>query len=92
MDAELAAKVGALLADPEAVAKISSIASSLGADRQSAPDAAKSAQPDPRISLLIGLKAVMRDDKKQKIDMLINALTAVSAVKRFGGGKNDIQP
>lgn len=87
MDADLAAKVGALLSDPEAVAKISQIASSLG--KQNGEPAfhepAKRAQsePDPRMALLSGLKAVMRDDKKQKVDTLIKAFAVISTLDRL---------
>lgn len=90
MDAELAAKVGALLSDPEALAKISAIASSLGRnDAEPAPAiSAKPTEADPRMALLSGLKAVMRDGKKQKVDTLIKALAVIQTIDRFGGGKN----
>lgn len=93
MDAELAAKVGALLSDPEAVAKISQIASSLGkSDVGSSPaPPARPAESDPRMALLSGLKAVIRDDKKQKVDTLIKALAVIQTIDRFGGNKN-VQP
>ncbi len=87
MDADLAAKVGALLSDPEAVAKISQIASSLGKPNAEhafhEPARQTSSEPDPRMALLSGLKAVMRDDKKQKVDTLIKALAVISTLDRF---------
>lgn len=89
MDAELAAKVGALLSDPEAAARISQIASSLGSGGGEKP--VPSAEPDPRLALLKCLRSVVRSDRQQKIDTLINAFTAVSMIHGFGGNKN-VQP
>ncbi len=92
MDADLAAKVAELLSNPESVAKISQIASSFGkngADSANGePARQQPSEPDPRMALLSGLKAVMRDGKKQKVDALIRALAVVQTIDRFGGGKN----
>ncbi len=96
-------KVSALLSDPEMSAKIAAIAGSLsGGGAQSAPSppaqavqqAERVTQPkavgnavDPRIALLSSIKPLLRQEKRQKVDNLVRAMTVVSmlgGLKRGG--------
>jgi len=78
LDGDLAAKVGALLSDPTSAAKIAEIASGLtGAKPQSPAPAVKA---DPRMALLLSLKAVLKQDKQRKIDNLMGALSVLQVI------------
>ena len=106
MDSDFASKLQNVLSDPEALAKISAIASSLGgntnssSESASAPAAAPMSEPkqiepislsaksavpqiDPRIALLSSLKPLLREEKRGRVDSMLNALTVASMLKTF---------
>ncbi len=98
MDESFNEKLKAVLADPEAVAKISAIASSLGsggepppAERESTPVFApqsgslpKPASKDPRLDLLFALRPLVGEGKKKRIDDLMQIATVASLLGSFG--------
>ena len=90
MDGDLAEKLRGILSDPDAMARISSLAGGLSGTGQSAPDPpAQSGAPvfapqterDPRVALLYSLKPLLREEKREKIDSLARALAVVSMVR-----------
>ena len=97
-------KLKAVLADPEAMAKISAIASSLGSggepsppERESAPAFAPQSAPapkpsakDPRLDLLFALRPLVGEGKKKRIDDLMQIATVASLLGGFGsrGGRS----
>ena len=105
MDGDFASKLKTVLSDPEALAKISAIASNLGATPTEQPrlpeqkneisstpssDLLSSVsqnlfpiQNDPRVALLGSLKPLLREEKRGKIDALMNALAVASMMKNF---------
>lgn len=108
MDSDFASKLQNVLSDPEAMAKITAIASSLGAPQQNSepapseplvsappvsepdllsalPSAAQGLVPqsDPRLALLASLKPLLREEKRGRVDSLLNALTVASVLKAF---------
>lgn len=103
MDDTTTQKIAELLKDPEALGKIASIVSGLAGDRETPPQiTAPSVRPsapalpasNDKTALLKALKPMLRDDKQQKIDRLINALTVaavVSSLKGDKGGSYNVQ-
>lgn len=98
MDESFNEKLKAVLADPEALAKISAIASSLGsggelppAERESAPAFAtqpaslpKPSAKDPRLDLLFALRPLVGEGKRKRIDDLMQIATVASLLGSFG--------
>ncbi len=108
LDGDFAEKLKNVLSDPEALAKITAIASGLGASQPSAsqtppPQKEESASPpdqgiasaltalslpsaqsgDPRLALLVSLKPLLREDRRDRVDALAQALTLASVMKNF---------
>lgn len=104
MDESFNEKLKAVLADPEAMAKISAIASSLGSGGETSPPVQESApafatQPaslskpsakDPRLDLLFALRPLVGEGKKKRIDDLMQIATVASLLGSFGnrGGRS----
>ncbi|MBQ9793376.1 MAG: hypothetical protein IJW34_00400 [Clostridia bacterium] len=94
MDDSFNEKLKAVLADPEALAKITSIAASLGGGGEEAPSLpASTPQPafsprqtakDPRLDLLFALRPLVGEDKKKRIDDLMQIATVASLLGSFG--------
>jgi len=94
LENDFAAKLQSVLSNPEALAKISAIASSFGGTLQpeepaEAPrDIPKKELPlalptDPRLALLSSVKPLLREEKRGKVDSLLTALTVASMLKNF---------
>ena len=97
MDADFSEKLKSVLSDPEALAKITAIASGMG--REKPTDEQAQAMPnqvaplgvelpslqsgDPRLNLLISLKPLIREDRRDRVDALAQALTIASVMKSF---------
>ncbi len=97
MEDNLSEKLQALLADPAAVAKIAAIASSLGnggaeppppeppqAVPASAPPAVKASKGDPRLDLLCALRPLVAEQKRKRIDDLVQIATVASLLGNLG--------
>ncbi len=94
MDENFNEKLKAVLADPEALAKISSIVSSLGGGREESPSLPVSTpQPsppqkagvkDPRLDLLFALRPLVGEGKRKRIDDLMQIATVASLLGSFG--------
>ena len=91
MEENFSEKLQALLADPEAVAKISAIASSLGSTAPSvpqtpapAPSAVPSVGKDPRLELLSALRPLVAEQKQKRIDDLVQIAAVASLLGNFG--------
>ena len=108
LDGDISEKLKSVLADPDAMAKITAIASSLGMTQATSDQAAQTplgkADPsasgevgnalsalslpspqvaDPRLALLASLKPLLREDRRERIDALTQALTIASVMKNF---------
>lgn len=101
LDADFSEKLKNVLSDPEAMAKITAIASSLGttpqeaekteaqtAEPQSLPSAIPAItsmlpQSDPRLALLSSVKPLLKEEKRSRVDALLNALTIASVMKNL---------
>ncbi len=94
MDNDFQSKLQSVLSNPEALAKITDIASSLGGNAnpssQESVDTPTSPTPlknpfstDPRLELLNSLKPLLREDKRNRIDSITKALTVASMMKSF---------
>ena len=104
MDSDFAAKLQNVLSNPEAMAKITSIASAIGTGTQSGtegqnPQAANPSTEttprlpdptpevpvtsDPRLALLASVKPLLREDKRNRVDSLLTALTMANVLKNF---------
>ena len=102
LDGDFSEKLRQVLSDPEAMAKITAIASGLGKTNlpESAPIADTAAEPlgnadkfnfpipsaqaeDPRLALLTSLKPLLREDRRDRVDVLTQALTLASMMKNF---------
>ena len=98
MDADFASKLQNILSDPEAMSKITSIASSLGISGGKPEETAQEPiqniseasviptlpmNTDPRINLLNSLKPLIREDKRGKIEALTRAMMLASVMKNF---------
>ena len=91
MEDNLSEKLQALLSDPQAVAKITAIASSLG---QSAPEPApvpaepaprrEGSKGDPRLELLCALRPLVAEQKRKRIDDLVQIATVASLLGNLG--------
>lgn len=100
---DLSEKIRAVLSDPESAAKIAAIASSLGVSGESAspPQEEASAslpaasllqlpfnrESDKNTALLHAIKPFLREEKREKIDSLIRAMSVaglISGLKRGG--------
>ena len=93
-DENFSEKLKAVLADPEALAKISAIASSMGGreEPKSLPASAPPSVPkhkDPRLDLLFALRPLVAESKQKRIDDLMQIATVASLLGSFGnrGGK-----
>jgi hypothetical protein len=102
LDGDFSEKLKSVLSDPEAMAKITAIASGMGKEKppeeptQTAvntnafggldklnlpiPGAQSS---DPRLALLVSLKPLIREDRRDRVDALAQALTLASVMKNF---------
>ncbi|MBR5264378.1 MAG: hypothetical protein IKV50_06765 [Clostridia bacterium] len=94
MDENFSEKLKAVLADPEALAKISAIASSMGGreEPKSLPASVPPSVPkqkDPRLDLLFALRPLVAEHKQKRIDDLMQIATVASLLGSFGnrGGK-----
>ena len=103
-------KLKSILSDPDSLARITAIASSLGATSQGTretketsgnalsdtpSDTPEAAQPllpmpapdllsgDPRLALLSSIKPLLREEKRDRIDALVRAMTVASMMKSF---------
>lgn len=106
MDSDFAEKLKNVLADPETLAKISSIASGLGisqsnsvkplppeetaaSEEQNIKNTLQALSPpslqsgDPRLALLVSLKPLLREDRRDRVDALAQAITLASVMKNF---------
>ena len=98
MDSDFATKIQNILSNPDAMSKITAIASSLGGSSvdepttpQPEPEKTQPAnspmfsfqQSDPRISLLNSVKPLLKEEKRGKVDSLLTALTMASMLKNF---------
>ncbi|MBE6692683.1 MAG: hypothetical protein E7586_05110 [Ruminococcaceae bacterium] len=104
MDSDFASKLQSVLSNPEAMSKITAIASSLG--NGNSGETQKEVQPelpretethqaftpvnqtalpqgDHRIALLNSIKPLLREEKRGRVDSLLNALTVASMLKAF---------
>lgn len=95
MEENFSEKLQALLADPDAVAKISAIASSLGSTAPSVPSvpqtppapepsAPASVGKDPRLELLRAIRPLVAEQKRKRIDDLVQIATVASLLGNFG--------
>ena len=93
MEENFSEKLQALLADPDAVAKISAIASSLGSTPTApsvpqtpapAPSLSLPAGKDPRLELLRALRPLVAEQKQKRIDDLVQIATVASLLGNFG--------
>lgn len=102
LDAEFSEKLRQVLSDPDAMSKITAIASGLGKteangaqaqseqSRSALSDTDKPSLPslslqssDPRLALLASLKPLIREDRRDRVDALTQALTLASVMKNF---------
>lgn len=102
LENDFSEKLKAVLSDPEAMAKITAIASGMSKDKPTddptqalsgtnpfnATDLPKSPIPsfqssDPRLALLVSLKPLIREDRRDRVDALAQALTLASVMKNF---------
>ena len=95
MDDNFSEKLKAVLADPDALAKITAIASSMGGreEPKSVPASAPSVvskQKDPRLDLLFALRPLVAEHKQKRIDDLMQIATVASLLGNFGnrGGRS----
>ena len=94
MEENFSEKLQALLADPDAVAKISAIASSLGSTAPSVPSVPQTPAPtpsapasvgkDPRLELLRAIRPLVAEQKRKRIDDLVQIATVASLLGNFG--------
>lgn len=99
MDENLSEKIRELLADPNALSAIASVASSLtgGGKPAEQPDTTASAQTepqsvsalsfskrDPRIDLLCAIKPLVNDQKRNRLDSLVQIATVASLLGSLG--------
>ncbi len=102
LDGDFSEKLKAVLSDPEAMAKITAIASGMSKDKPTdepsqavsgtspfnVTDLPKLSVPsiqnsDPRLALLVSLKPLIREDRRDRVDALAQALTLASVMKNF---------
>lgn len=99
LDGDFSEKLKQVLSDPEAMAKITAIASGMGREKPSyeppasVPDTntvsdlsltlPSSGAGDPRLALLVSLKPLLREDRRDRVDALTQALTLASVMKNF---------
>lgn len=102
LDVDFSEKLKLVLSDPDAMAKITALASGLG--KTTAPETSTTAEPtadvaastdkaslllpsaqsaDPRLALLVSLKPLLREDRRDRVDALTQALTLASVMKNF---------
>ncbi len=101
LDDDFSEKLKAVLSDPEAMAKITAIASGMGKEKPT--EEAQGTAPlnafsgldklnlpfpsiqnsDPRLALLVSLKPLIREDRRDRVDALAQALTLASVMKNF---------
>ena len=101
MDDATSQKISELLKNPEMLSKITSVISGLTQNNSqvvSTPAISETPSfhaiartPNDKTALLNSLKPLIRDDKRHKIDKLINALTIAAVVKEFKGGNENVQ-
>ncbi len=104
MDSDFASKLQSVLSNPDAMSKITAIASSLGnggsagTQNEAQPEPPQESetrqafnpisqvalpQSDHRIALLNSIKPLLREEKRGRVDSLLNALTVASMLKAF---------
>ena len=102
LDDGFSEKLSRVLSDPEALKRISDIASGLGTSPQSteSPDespasaAAQSRAPvlpplrDERLALINALRPLVAEEKRGRMDSLAKILTVTALIKNIGGGGN----
>lgn len=99
LDENLSEKIREMLADPAALSAIASVASSLtgGSTQAEQPSAQASAQAepksvpamslprrDPRIDLLCAIKPLVSDEKRSRLDSLVQIATVASLLGSLG--------
>ncbi|MBO4452697.1 MAG: hypothetical protein J5793_02060 [Clostridia bacterium] len=97
MDGDISEKLRSVLSDPGAMARIAAIAGNLSQKppeseaSQSVPaqEVTAAALPpalaerDPRVDLLYSLKPLLREEKREKVDSLARALSAVTVFRQL---------
>lgn len=97
MDGDLTEKIRTLLSDPEAASKIAAVAQTLGASPSTPPPAEKEAAPvisqkpavqtNRHAQLMSALRAMVREDKRRKIDSMERAMTVATLFAGFRKGQ-----
>lgn len=95
MDENLSEKIREMLADPAALSAIASVASSLTGGSTQAEQPSAQAEPksvpamslprrDPRIDLLCAIKPLVSDEKRSRLDSLVQIATVASLLGSLG--------
>lgn len=97
MDGDLTEKIRTLLSDPEAASKIAAVAQTLGASPSPPPPAEKESaqvfsqkpavQTNRHAQLMSALRAMVREDKRRKIDSMERAMTVATLFAGFRKGQ-----
>lgn len=101
MDSDLTEKIRALLSDPESASKIAAVAQTLGASAPPPPPSPppeKEAAPvfsqkptspmnSKHAQLMSALRAMVREDKRGKIDSMERAMTVATLFAGFRKGQ-----
>lgn len=99
MDSDLTEKIRTLLSDPEAASKIAAVAQTLGASAPPSPPPPPEKEAAPVISqkpavqtnrhaqLMSALRAMVREDKRGKIDSMERAMTVATLFAGFRKGQ-----
>lgn len=106
LDENLSEKIRAMLADPAALSAIASVASSFTGGAQSeqpsVPTGAQSEQQsvpamslprrDPRVELLCAIKPLVNDEKRSRLDSLVQIASVASLLGSIGrkGGNGHV--
>lgn len=92
IDTETAKKVMDILSNPEMMSKISAIASGSSQTASVTPfspditEAAKTPAHNSRAELLLAIKPFLKEEKRDKIDAVIKAITIATTVSKLKGG------
>ena len=99
IDSETAKKVMDILSNPEMLNKISALASGISSPMQppkteSVPASISQnlqnvyapTHSDSRADLLLALKPLLKENKRNKVDAIVKALTVTAAVSKIKGG------
>ncbi len=97
MDSDLTEKIRTLLSDPDAASKIAAVAQTLGASAPTPPPPEKEATPvisqkpaaqtNRHAQLMSALRAMVREDKRGKIDSMERAMTVATLFAGFRKGQ-----